>query len=174
MLSTLEPVSPLEAQGQARRPSTDEVVPIIEDMISNIDESISADVKDKLRQVLLKHSAVFSKDEWDLGWTELVTHEIDTADSRPIRQPLRRYPPSHREAIDKQVSDMLRQGIVEPANSAWASNVVLAKKKYGALRCCIDYRQLNDVTRNDACPQPRTDACLDAMAGSGIFSTFDL
>ena len=119
-------------------------------MISNVDESISGDVKDKLRQVLMKHSAVFSKDEWDLGWTDLVTHEIDTADSRPIRQPLRRYPPSHHEAMDKQVSDMLRQGAVEPANSPLASNVVLAKKKDGTLRCCIDYRQLNDLTRKDA------------------------
>jgi len=101
-------------------------------------------------------------------------HEIDTADSRPIRQPLRRYPPSHQEAIDQQVTDMLRQGVIEPASSPWASNVVLAKKKDGTLRCCIDYRQLNQVTRTDAYPLPRTDACLDAMSGSGIFSTFDL
>jgi len=103
-----------------------------------------------------------------------VTHEIDTADARPIRQPLRRYPPSHQEAIDQQVSDMLRQGVIEPASSPWASNVVLAKKKDGTLRCCINYRQLNEVTRKDAYPLPRIDACLDAMAGSGIFSTFDL
>jgi len=69
---------------------------------------------------------------------------------------------------------MLRQGVVEPASSPWASNIVLAKKKDGTLRCCIDYRQVNEVTRKDAYPLPRTDACLDAMSGSKLFSTFDL
>jgi len=173
VLSNLEQVSPLDKQSHGQPPKEGDVKDIIEGMISNVDASITGQVKDKLRQVLYKHSAVFSKDEWDLGWTDLVTHEIDTADARPIRQPLRRYPPSHQEAIDQQVSDMLRQRVIEPASSPWASNVVRAKKD-GTLRCCIGYRQLNEVTRKDAYPLPRTDACLDAMAGSGIFSTFDL
>ena len=69
---------------------------------------------------------------------------------------------------------MLTQGVIEPAASPWASNIVLAKKKDGSLRCCIDFRQVNDITRKDAYPLPRTDQCLDAMNGSCWFSTFDL
>ena len=174
VLSTPEPVSPLKAQQQPQPSNQNHVKDAIEGMISNVDKSFGDDVKDKLRQVLLKHSAVFSKDEWDLGWTDLVTHEIDTADAKPIRQPLRRYPPSHQEAIDQQVWDMLRQKVIQPASSPWASNVVLAKKKDGTLRCFMDYRQLNDVRRKNAYTLPRTYACLVAMAGYGIFSTFDL
>ena len=68
----------------------------------------------------------------------------------------------------------LEQGIIEPAFSPWASNVVLVRKKDGSLRCCIDYRKLNAVTRKDAYPLPRCDSCLDAMSSAKWFSTFDL
>ena len=69
---------------------------------------------------------------------------------------------------------MLAQGVIEPACSPWASNIVLVRKKDNSFRCCIDYRQLNSVTRKDAYPIPRIDACLDAMASAQWFSTFDL
>ena len=39
---------------------------------------------------------------------------------------------------------------------------------------CIDFRKVNDVTRKDAFPLPRMDDCLDALAGSKLFSTLDL
>ena len=45
---------------------------------------------------------------------------------------------------------------------------------HNTLCCCVDYRLLNDVTRKDANPLPGTDMCLDAMAGSTWFSTFDM
>ena len=64
--------------------------------------------------------------------------------------------------------------MIEPASSAWASNLVLVKKKDGSYRCCVDYRRLNSVTSKDAYPLPRIDVCLDAMAKARWFSTFDL
>ena len=69
---------------------------------------------------------------------------------------------------------MLAQGVIEPASSPWASNIVLVRKKDGSSRCCVDYRQLNSATRKDAYPLPRIDACLDAIASAQWFSTFDL
>ena len=107
------------------------------------------------------------------GSSNLVTYTIDTADAKPFRQPMRRYPPVHLKAIDQHLSDMLEQGVIGPAASPWASNVVLAKKKDGTLRCCIDCRQLNELRRKDAYPLPCTGECLDAMSGSVWFSTFD-
>jgi len=53
----------------------------------------------------------------------------------------------HISKLSKHVDNTLTQGIIEPACSPWASNVVLVRKKDGSLRCCIDYRQLNAVTR---------------------------
>ena len=84
-----------------------------------VDDSVTDDVRTRLRAILKRHSNVFSKNEWDLGWTDIVIHKIDTGNSKPIRQQLRRYPPAHNEAIDKHLEDMLQQGIIQPAASPW-------------------------------------------------------
>jgi len=141
---------------------------IIEDMISQVDTSVSGVVKEELKKMLYKYSTVFSKSDYDLGWTDLVRHNVDTGSHPPFRQSLRRYPPAHLKVIDDHLHDMQQQGVIEPACSPWASNIVLAKKKDGTFRCCVDYR------RKDAYPLPRTETCLDVLAGSTLFSTFDL
>ncbi|KRX76089.1 Transposon Tf2-9 polyprotein [Trichinella sp. T6] len=69
---------------------------------------------------------------------------------------------------------MLERGLIEPAEGPWSSPVVLAKKKEGSSRFCVDYRRLNEVTRKDAQPLPRIDVTLDALAGAKWFTTLDL
>jgi len=146
----------------------------IQKLVDGVDDSITENACLALEAILIKHTDVFSQNENDLGKTDIVMHHIDTGDARPVRQPLRRFPPAHVEAISEHVVNMLKQGTVEPASSPWASNVVLVKKKDGSFRCCIDFRQLNSVTRKDVYPLPRIDDCLDAMASATLFSTFDL
>ena len=51
---------------------------------------------------------------------------------------------------------------------------MLVRKKDSSLRFCIDYRQLNAVTIQDAYPLPRIDESLEALAGSQYFSILDL
>ena len=143
-------------------------------MVDGVDESVSDNDRRRLISLLTEFSDTFSKHENDLGWTNVVTHAIDTRSSRPVRQPLRRHPPAHTEAIQQHVSNMLEQEVIEPTKSPWASNLVLVKKKDGSLRCCVDYRQVNTLTKKDAYPLPRTDMCLDAMSGACWYSTFDL
>jgi len=108
------------------------------------------------------------------GRTDLVEYRIDTGESRPIRQHLRRNPFQHLDWIDKEVEEMKKHGIVEPAASPWASNVVLVKRKDGMLRFCIDYRRLNSVTKQDSYPLPLIDNCLNVLTGSSWYSTPDL
>jgi len=66
-----------------------------------------------LEAILVKHQDVFSQNNNDLGRTDITMHHIDTGDARPIRQPLRRYPPAHQEEISKHVDNMLKQGTIE-------------------------------------------------------------
>jgi len=148
--------------------------PTVLGMVDNVDESVSDEDRRRLVSLLTEFSSAFYKDENDLGWTDIVAHAIDTGDSKPVRQPLRRHPTAHLDAIQQNISSMLQQGVIQPAKSPWASNIVLVKKKDGSLRCCVDYRQLNTATRKNAYPLPRTDMCLDVMSGARWFSTFDL
>jgi len=66
---------------------------------------------------------------------------------------------------------MLQQKVIEPSSSPWDDNIVLAIKADGSLRCCIDYRALNEVTVKYAYPLPRQDVCLDALSGSCYFTS---
>ena len=147
---------------------------IIEEMISTADSSVGAVQKDALREILRRYEHAFSFSEWDLGCTQLITHEIDTGTAKPCRQRLRRQPPSHDAIIKEQIDTLLQQEVIEPAQSPWASNVVIVQKKDGKFRMCIDYRSVNDVTRKDSYCTARVDTALDALSGSAWFSTLDL
>ncbi|KAF0746803.1 Uncharacterized protein FWK35_00022555, partial [Aphis craccivora] len=72
------------------------------------------------------------------------------------------------------IRDMEQQGLVEPSTSPRAAPVVLAKKKDGTHRLCIDYRRLNDVTESDAYPTPDLITLICQMRGAKIFSILDL
>ena len=48
------------------------------------------------------------------------------------------------------------------------------KKKYGTLRMCIDYRQINKVIVKNKYPLPRIEDLLDQLKGAGVFSKIDL
>ncbi len=69
---------------------------------------------------------------------------------------------------------ILRVGVIEESNSVWSSPVVLVTRKDGTTRFCVDYRKLNDVTKKDSYPLPRTDDTLTTLSGSVWFSTLDL
>jgi hypothetical protein len=173
VIADLQPVTPCSSD-ILTQPTSASKENILRDLVENVDEAVGPEYKERLRHLLMEFSETFSSGENDLGRTNVIRHAIDTGEARPVRQPLRRQPPLHQVAIKQHIETMLTQGVIEPAQSPWASNLVMVKKKDGSLRCCIDYRHLNVLTRKDAYPLPRTDACLDAMAGAKWFTTFDL
>ena len=69
---------------------------------------------------------------------------------------------------------MQEEGVIQPSNSPWASAIVLVRKKDGTLRICVDYRQLNSVTKLDTFPLPRIDDILDQLGNAKYFTTLDL
>eukprot|EP00795_Rhopilema_esculentum_P010373 gene10373-19075_t len=106
--------------------------------------------------------------------TSIIQHEIDTGNSKPIKQAPYRVSQNQRDEIESHISKMLEQNIISVSSSPWSSPVVLVKKKDGTTRFCIDYRKLNAVTRKDSFPLPRIDDALDSLAGSIYFTTLDL
>ncbi|GBN46384.1 hypothetical protein AVEN_23265-1 [Araneus ventricosus] len=96
----------------------------------------------------------------------MTQHRINTGDHPPIKQYPRRLPLARKEEADNLVKEMADNGIVEESPSPCASPIVLAKKKDGSTRFCVDYRKLNEITKKDRYPLPLIDDTLDALNGS--------
>ena len=79
-----------------------------------------------------------------------------------------------RQEIARQLKKMQDVGVVQPSKSPWASPVVLVRKKDGSHRFCVDYRELNSVTKADNFPLPRIEDNLEQLGQSKYFSTLDL
>ena len=56
--------------------------------------------------------------------------------------------------LQKQLETYKAAEQIEPTKSPFGAGVIVAKKKDGSMRICIDYRDLNKLTKKD--PHPST------------------
>ena len=118
---------------------------------------------------------VFATNEMELTPIKSpVEHVINTGSHQPIHLPPRRMPFAHRPVISDMVKKMMNAGQIEESHGPWAFPVVLAKKKSGEWRFCVDYPRLNDITVRDEYPLPRIDDILDSLHGATVYSSLDL
>lgn len=85
-----------------------------------------------------------------------------------------RYNLEQKDEIEKQIVEMLRQGIIQLSTSPYASPVLLVQKKDGTWRFCIDFRYLNALTLKNRYPLPIIDELLDELSGAAWFTSLDL
>jgi hypothetical protein len=72
--------------------------------------------------------------------------------------------------IERQISELLAQGVIMHSTSMFGSPVLLVKKEETAWRLIVDYRHLNALTVKGKYP----DELLDELTGSCWFSKLDL
>jgi len=121
----------------------------------------------KRSNLFVRMQMCFQRVEFDIGRTHLFQHAIETPNNHPVRQAFRQHPIAYLPLIDEYVQKM-------QDNGEWVSNIVLVRKKDGALQYCIDYRGLNAVTTKANYPLPRIDACYDSLGGNTYFSSLDM
>jgi hypothetical protein len=73
-----------------------------------------------------------------------------------------------------KLEELLKKGYIHPSVSPWGAPVLFVKKKYGTLRLCIDFKQLNKVTAQNKYPLPRIDDIFDQLKDAKIFVKIDL
>ena len=134
------------------------------------------DQRQTLINLLEKHRSVVALPGEALGSTTLVEHTINLKPgTRPVYIPAYRLPHSQRSEVEKQVAEMLEQGVITESNSEWNSPLFLVPKRDGTFRPVIDFRKVNMVTEDDRHPLPVLRDILTSLGkGNVVFSTIDL
>ena len=77
-------------------------------------------------------------------------------------------------AAKAEVHRLLDANVIrEVKYSDWLANVVLAPKKNGKMRMCIDFTDLNKACKKDPFPLPKIDTSVDKAAITKRFSLLD-
>ncbi len=83
--------------------------------------------------------------------------------------PFQRYwqiPPSEYDVVKTHINQLLEKNIIRDSCSPYAFPTVLAKKKDGTLRMCVENRQMNAKTWKDVFPLPQIEEILDSLTGA--------
>lgn len=108
-----------------------------------------------------------------VGLTNLAEHHINTGDHQPIKAKWHSLNKKKTAIAREMIQEMLQQNIIEESSSEWNAPIVLVMKP-GKNRLCVDYRELNSVTKKDAYPLPRMNYILDRLHEAKYISTIDL
>ena len=173
-ISTLNLDSEVDIAREARKRQVSNAPEHLKDLFQRSTTSLSESEKERVADLLSKYQDTFSRNEWDIGVTNLTEHAIQTEDKGPVRLPPRRVPLAYADKEKQAIEDMKAKGVIRNSVSPWASPICLVTKKDGGVRLCVDYRKVNELVKPDGFPLPRVQDCLDAVAGSKWFSTFDL
>lgn len=106
--------------------------------------------------------------------TTEIEMKIIIKNEEPIYQRSRRLSVPEKIEVERQVSEWLRDGIVKPSSSEFASLIVLVPKKDGTIRVCCDFRKINKQIVKDRFPLPLIEDVLDGLQDAKVFSTIDL
>ena len=69
---------------------------------------------------------------------------------------------------------MLQQGIIRESSSPYNSPILMVTKKDGSIRFCVDYRQLNKVTKTCKYPLSNPYSCFEKLHNAYYFTSLDL
>ncbi|XP_042012377.1 uncharacterized protein LOC121760841 [Salvia splendens] len=154
-----------------------EIVPIISGTEavegSNL-EDFPPDLPAEILGVLNMHRAVFEQPR-GMPSSRPFDHRIHLLPgTRPINVRPYRYPYFQKTEIERQVHDMLEQGIIHHSHSPFSSPVLLIRKKDGTFRFCIDYRAINKATVPDHFHIPTAEELFDELGSAKYFTKLDL
>ena len=133
----------------------------------------------RLKEMIRSCPNLFSDPDEKLTFTTNVKGEIRTTSDDPVYTKTYPYPMALKNEIEKQINELLRDGIIRPSKSPYNSPVWIVSKKTDAsgikkYRMVIDYRKLNTVTIPDRYPIPEINEVLYNLGKNKYFTLLDL
>lgn len=143
------------------------------------DGHLSPDTKKILHTVISKFTMLFGPvNNFETIDTEVFA-EIKTTSEEPIYTKSYPYPYNMRQEVDKQIAQLLADGIIRPSKSPYNSPIWVVEKKLDAsqikkYRMVVDFKRLNSVTVADSYPIPDISNTIANLGDSKFFTTIDL
>src|SRR5215469_4849151 len=130
------------------------------------ESNITPEQQQQLLELLERYPEVSSLNESDVGCTSVIKHPIETTTTKPIQVPVRRMQGPILKEIEKCCLTLEDEGIIRRSKSPYSAPVVPIRKKDGTIRLCIDYRELNKVTKGDSFLIPNLIYMLFSLFGN--------
>jgi Reverse transcriptase (RNA-dependent DNA polymerase) len=93
---------------------------------------------------------------------------------KPIKQAPRRMRIELEEKVVEETKKLIDVGFIrEEETPEWVASIVPVKKKYGQIRICMDFRDLNKACPKDDFPLPVTEIIIDHTSSYEVFSFMD-
>ena len=93
--------------------------------------------------------------------------------SFPNKEPYR-LKPIENEELNRQVHEFLQKDLIKESLSPCSVPIILAPKKNGEWRMCIDSRAINKIIVKYRFPMPRMDNIMNFLTGAKYFTKIDL
>ena len=116
----------------------------------------------------------FRRNYLDCLHTKRLSLQLSISDATPTSITPYRMAPVELKTLKLQLQELLEKGFIPPSVSPCGAPMLFVKKKYGMLRLCVDYRQLNKMTVKNKYPLPKIDDLFDQLKGASVFSKIDL
>ena len=92
-------------------------------------DNLNQEEKEHLLKVLYVNISIIPRDKEKLSCVTSVKHIINTVDEIPVHYKSYRYPHIHKVEIQKQINEMLADGIIQHSISPWTSPIWIVPKK---------------------------------------------
>jgi hypothetical protein len=136
---------------------------------------------DEVRALCREYHDVFKLPGDKLTATSAAMHSICTPsipEGRAITLKNYRLAEAHKQEVNDQVEQMIRDEVIAPSTSEWNFPLVIVPKKIDATgkrkwRVCVDFRKLNELSIGDSFPLPNIQDILDKVGRARYFSALD-
>ena len=136
-----------------------------------ISDKLSARQRKDVEGLVFQYRDVFTDKP---GTTELTEHKIEMVTDEPVRVKPYPIPYNLREELKQDIEQMMDMGVIRKSDSPYSSPIVIVRKKDGSNRICIDFRQVNQLSRFDSEPMIRPQDIFTRISQDKYYSKFDM
>jgi ribonuclease HI len=139
--------------------------------------SLSREQRAEYTELLREFSDVFTWTYEDLKTydTSVIEHKIPLKEeAKPFRQKLSQINPMLLPIMEMEVKNLLDAKIIVPLRYyEWVANLVPVRKKNGEIKLCVDFRNLNGISKKDNYPLPNMKHILQRVTEASRMSMID-